>query len=54
MQYVLEHGEVHAKWTDSDDKVEVRQGTATFDFNGEVIVIENGITEHSFVISELG
>lgn len=53
MRDVLDHGEVHAKWADSADKVEVRQGTATFDFVGEVIVIEDGITEHSFAMDQL-
>lgn len=53
MRDVLDHGEVHAKWADSDDKVEVRQGTATFDFGGEVIVIEDGITEHAFAMDQL-
>lgn len=53
MRDVLDHGEVHAKWADSDDKVEVRQGTATFDFEGEVIVIEDGITKHSFAMDQL-
>ena len=28
MEDVLDHGEVHAKWADSEAKVEVRQGTA--------------------------
>lgn len=53
MSDVLDHGEVHAKWADSDDKVEVRQGTATFDFDGEVIVIDDGITQHSFAMKQL-
>lgn len=53
MRDVLDHGEVHAQWSDSNDKVEVRQGTATFDFGGEVIVIEDGITEHSFAMDQL-
>lgn len=53
MEDVLDHGEVHARWADSDDKVEVRQGTATFDFGGEVIVIEDGITEHAFAMNQL-
>lgn len=53
MRDVLDHGEVHAKWADSDDKIEVRQGTATFDFGGEVIVIEDGITQHSFAMNQL-
>ncbi|WP_306053446.1 hypothetical protein [Natronococcus wangiae] len=53
MRDVLDHGEVHATWADSDDKVEVRQGTATFDFDGEVIVIDDGITEHYFAMDQL-
>lgn len=53
MRDVLDHGEVHATWADSDGKVEVRQGTATFDFEGEVIVIEDGITEHMFTMNQL-
>lgn len=53
MQDVLDHGEVHARWADADDQVEVRQGTATFDFDAEVIVIDDGITEHSFAMSQL-
>ena len=53
MRDVLDHGEVHATWADSDDQVEVRQGTATFDFDGEVIVIDDGITEHMFTMGQL-
>lgn len=53
MSDVLDHGEVHARWADSDDQVEVRQGTATFDFDGEVIVIDDGITDHSFAMDQL-
>lgn len=53
MRDVLDHGEVHAKWADSDDKVEVRQGTATFDFDGEVIVLDDGITKHSFAMDQV-
>lgn len=53
MRDVLDHGEVHAKWADSEDYVEVRQGTATFDFGGEVIVIDDGITEHTFAMSQV-
>lgn len=53
MRDVLDHGEVHAKWADSEDAVEVRQGTATFDFTGEVIVIDDGITEHRFAMNQL-
>ena len=53
MRDVLDHGEVHAKWADSDDQVEVRQGTATFDFTDEVIVIDDGITEHSFAMDQI-
>lgn len=50
---VLDHGEVHATFADTSDRVEVRQGTATFDFDGEVIVIDDGITEHSFAMGQL-
>lgn len=53
MRDVLDHGEVHARWADADDYVEVRQGTATFDFDGEVIVLDDGITEHSFAMDQL-
>jgi hypothetical protein len=53
MEDVLDHGEVHAKWADSDDYVEVRQGTATFDFGSEVIAIDDGITDHMFAMSQL-
>lgn len=53
MRDVLDHGEVHARWADSDDAVEVRQGTATFDFDGEVIVIDDGITDHAFAMDQL-
>lgn len=53
MRDVLDHGEVHATWADSDEQIEVRQGTATFDFDGEVIVIDDGITDHAFVMNQL-
>ena len=53
MQDVLEHGEVHAKWADSDEYVEVRQGTATFDFEGEVLLIDDGITTHTFSMAQV-
>ena len=53
MRDVLDHGEVHAKWTDVDKEVEVRQGTATFDFDGEVIIINDGITDHRFAMEHL-
>ena len=53
MQDVLGHGEVHAKWADSDEYVEVRQGTATFDFDGEVILIDDGITTHTFSMAQV-
>lgn len=53
MRDVLNHGEVHATWADAPDKVEVRQGTATFDFDGEVIVIDDGITEHRFAMNQI-
>lgn len=50
---VLDHGEVHATWADADQYVEVRQGTATFDFGGEVIVMDDGITTHNFAMDQL-
>ncbi len=53
MRDVLDHGEVHATWADSDEQIEVRQGTATFDFDGEVIVIDDGITDHAFAMDQL-
>lgn len=53
MQDVLGHGEVHAKWADSDDYVEVRQGTATFDFDGEVVLLDDGITTHTFSMAQV-
>lgn len=53
MEDVLDHGEVHAKWADSEHNVEVRQGTATFDFGGEVIIIDDGITEHRFAMHQI-
>lgn len=53
MRDVLDHGEVHARWADAADKVEVRQGTATFDFDAEVIVVDDGITDHSFAMDQL-
>ncbi|WP_227375506.1 hypothetical protein [Haladaptatus halobius] len=53
MQDVLEHGEVHAKWADSDEYVEVRQGTATFDFEGAVILLDDGITTHTFAMAQV-
>lgn len=53
MRDVLDHGEVHATWADSDEQIEVRQGTATFDFGGEVIVIDDGITDHAFAMDQL-
>jgi mannose-6-phosphate isomerase-like protein (cupin superfamily) len=53
MQDVLEHGEVHARWADSDEYVEVRQGTATFDFEGEVVLIDDGITTHTFSMGQV-
>ena len=48
-----DHGEVPARWADSDDQVEGRQGTATFDFDDEVIVIDDGITEHAFAMDQI-
>ncbi|WP_433623628.1 hypothetical protein [Halomicrococcus sp. NG-SE-24] len=53
MADILEHGEVHARWADEDRYVEVRQGTATFDFDGEVILIDNGLNERSFTMNNL-
>jgi hypothetical protein len=53
MEDVLDHGEVHATWADSEGPVEVRQGTATFDFDGEVIAVDDGITTHSFAMNQL-
>lgn len=53
MQDVLEHGEIHAKWADSDEYVEVRQGTATFDFEGAVVLIDDGITTHTFAMAQV-
>lgn len=53
MRDVLDHGEVHAKWADSAHNVEVRQGTSTFDFDGEVIIIDDGITEHRFAMNQI-
>lgn len=53
MEDVLDHGEVHARWADAADKVEVRQGTARFDFDGEVIVLDDGITQHAFAMNQL-
>lgn len=50
---VLDRGEVHEKWADSDDKVEVRQGTATFDFDGEVVVLDDGTTTHRFAMDQI-
>jgi len=32
----------------------VRQGTATFDFDGEVIRIDDGVTDHAFRMNKLG
>ena len=53
MRDVLDHGEVHPRWADSDDQVEGRQGTATFDFGDEVIVIDDGITEYAFAMDQI-
>lgn len=53
MRDVLDHGEAHVTWADSDNEVEVRQGTATFDFEGEVVVIDDGITQHRFAMAHL-
>lgn len=53
MEDVLAHGEVHAIFDENEGYVEVRQGTATFDFDGEVVVIDDGITEHAFAMDHL-
>jgi hypothetical protein len=54
MQDVLEHGEVHAEFGDDSDRyVELRQGTTTFDFDGEIFVIDDGITGHYFTMNQL-
>jgi hypothetical protein len=53
MEDILDHGEVHARWADEDRYVEVRQGTTTFDFDGEVILIDNGLNERSFTMDHL-
>jgi len=50
---VLDHGEVHAQWADSEHKVEIRQGTTTFDFDGEIVAIDDGITEHQFAMARI-
>ena len=49
MENVLEHGEVHAEFSDDSERyVEIRKGTTTFDFEGGVFVIDDGTTEHRF------
>lgn len=54
MEAMLEHGAVHARWADEDRYVEVRQGTTTFDFDGEVILIDNGLNQQTFTMDNLG
>lgn len=52
MQYVVEeHGEVHAVLEEHDsfehgDELEVRQGTAEFDYGTETIAVEGADTTH--------
>jgi hypothetical protein len=53
MRDVLGHGAVYATWADTDQGVEVRQRTATFDFDGDVIVIDDGITQHRIAMAHL-
>ena len=52
MEEVVEkHGEVHAiteehdSW-DGGDELEVRQGTATFDYDHETLIVEGSDTTH--------
>lgn len=53
MRDVLDHGEVHARFADGEAGVEVRQGTATFDFDGERVKIDDGVTTHSFAMDQV-
>ncbi|MFB6218430.1 MAG: hypothetical protein ABEH77_04490 [Halobacteriaceae archaeon] len=54
MEDVLEHGEVHAAFADDSERyVEVRQGTATFDFDGEVIVVDGVTRTPRFAMAQL-
>jgi len=54
MEDVVEHGEVHAEFADDSDRyVEIRKGTTTFDFEGGVFVVNDGITDHQFAMSLL-
>jgi hypothetical protein len=54
MEDVVEHGEVHAEFADDSDRyVEIRKGTTTFDFEGGVFVVNDGITDHQFSMSLL-
>ncbi|MFB6301054.1 MAG: hypothetical protein ABEH65_12430 [Halobacteriales archaeon] len=54
MEDVLEHGEVHAEFADDSNRyVEIRKGTTTFDFQGGVFVVNDGITDHQFAMSLL-
>lgn len=54
MEDVVAHGEVHAEFADDSDRyVEIRKGTTTFDFEGGVFVVNDGITDHQFAMSLL-
>lgn len=54
MEDVLEHGEVHAEFADDSARyVEIRKGTTTFDFEGGVFVVNDGVTDHQFAMSLL-
>lgn len=51
MEDVVEHGEVHAEFADDSDRyVEIRKGTTTFDFDGGLFVVNDGITDHQFAM----
>lgn len=54
MEDVVEHGEVHAEFADDSNRyVEIRKGTTTFDFEGGVFVVNDGITDHQFAMNLL-
>lgn len=54
MEDVLEHGEVHAEFADDSNRyVEIRKGTTTFDFEGGVFVVNDGVTNHQFAMNLL-
>lgn len=54
MEDVVEHGEVHAEFADDSNRyVEIRKGTTTFDFDGGLFVVNDGITDHRFAMSLL-